>query len=349
MLHVKINERFISIKLIVQKYECSVCHHKSEEDYGDFVKKYYRISNEYARFLLNIFTEMRSFKAICKEYKISFNLANKLTRILVAVNNRANLITLPKHIGIDEFKGNLYKGYQKYQVQVTDLDTGDIIAVLKNKDSNTLANFFKQITNRDKVESVSIDFCSPFKKVVSKYFPHSKLIPDAFHRSKLLLSAVDEFRVELWRNYKSNKEYAKYFKGLKTPLMINKLNIKDEDYIKKINTKLDNVFKYCPDLKEVYELEQEYYQVTAIENVLEKINAFNAFLIKCKESKYDKIKSVAKTYSLWHGAINNSFRYKSYSNARTEGNNNSIKVLKRIAYGFRNFENFRYRLLASQL
>ncbi len=34
-----------------------------------------------------------------------------------------------------------------------------------------------------------------------------------------------------------------------------------------------------------------------------------------------------------------------YSNGFTEGINNTIKVIKRIAYGYRNFDNFRRRIL----
>ncbi|MCX7711632.1 MAG: transposase, partial [Clostridia bacterium] len=34
-----------------------------------------------------------------------------------------------------------------------------------------------------------------------------------------------------------------------------------------------------------------------------------------------------------------------YSNGFTEGINNTIKVIKRIAYGYRNFYNFRRRIL----
>ena len=38
-----------------------------------------------------------------------------------------------------------------------------------------------------------------------------------------------------------------------------------------------------------------------------------------------------------------------YSNGFTEGTNNKIKVIKRKAYGFRNFENFRNRILMTSI
>ena len=42
-----------------------------------------------------------------------------------------------------------------------------------------------------------------------------------------------------------------------------------------------------------------------------------------------------------------SFRYHHYTNGPVEGTNNKIKVIKRTAYGFRNFFNFRVRILIS--
>ncbi|MFZ5975338.1 MAG: ISL3 family transposase [Bacillota bacterium] len=47
--------------------------------------------------------------------------------------------------------------------------------------------------------------------------------------------------------------------------------------------------------------------------------------------------------SNWKEYILNAFDHP-YSNGYTEGVNNKIKVLKRVAFGFRNFENFRKRI-----
>ncbi|MEG1756098.1 MAG: transposase, partial [Clostridia bacterium] len=46
----------------------------------------------------------------------------------------------------------------------------------------------------------------------------------------------------------------------------------------------------------------------------------------------------------WEKYILNAFDCP-YSNGFTEGCNNTIKVLKRIAYGYRSFHNFRRRIL----
>ena len=46
----------------------------------------------------------------------------------------------------------------------------------------------------------------------------------------------------------------------------------------------------------------------------------------------------------WKPYILNAFD-SSYSNAFTEGCSNAIKALKRVVFGFRNFSNFRARIL----
>ena len=62
------------------------------------------------------------------------------------------------------------------------------------------------------------------------------------------------------------------------------------------------------------------------------------------EANYEVLQDCAKTYSHWIEEIRNSLLVP-YSNGVMEGYNNKIKVLKRVAFGFRNFENFKARIL----
>ena len=64
-----------------------------------------------------------------------------------------------------------------------------------------------------------------------------------------------------------------------------------------------------------------------------------------KTLKINNFKSVVKTFRNWYTPIANSFKYPDLSNGKTEGINNKIKVFKRVSYGFRNFDNFRNRIL----
>ena len=63
-----------------------------------------------------------------------------------------------------------------------------------------------------------------------------------------------------------------------------------------------------------------------------------------EESGVEEFKSVIKTFTDWNTEILEGLS-QVYSNGFTEGMNNKIKVLKRVAFGFRNFERFRSRIL----
>ena len=70
-----------------------------------------------------------------------------------------------------------------------------------------------------------------------------------------------------------------------------------------------------------------------------------AWIDLCEESKIEEFIEASKTIKNWLPYIVNSFIDKRFTNGFTEGLNNKIKVIKRNAYGYKNFEFFRLRLL----
>ena len=61
-------------------------------------------------------------------------------------------------------------------------------------------------------------------------------------------------------------------------------------------------------------------------------------------SNVEEIHSAACTIRHWRGYIQNSWKY-GKSNGLSEGLNNKVKVLKRVAFGLHSFEGFRKRIL----
>ncbi len=59
-----------------------------------------------------------------------------------------------------------------------------------------------------------------------------------------------------------------------------------------------------------------------------------------------EFKALLSTIANWREEILNYFDYP-ITNGFTEGKNNRIKTIKRIAYGYRNMDNFRMRILAT--
>jgi transposase len=68
------------------------------------------------------------------------------------------------------------------------------------------------------------------------------------------------------------------------------------------------------------------------------------WVMAASNSDIKRFEDCAKTMVNWSDGILNSFECH-YTNGFTEGCNNKIKVLKRNAYGYRNFHRFRNRIL----
>ena len=108
--------------------------------------------------------------------------------------------------------------------------------------------------------------------------------------------------------------------------------------------KLLYAFELSPILKEAYKLKQQFLDIKKLSTYEEKENAFKKWLFDAECSTIKEFKSSVKTLRQWHEYISNSFKY-NVSNGPVEGKNNLIKTLKRISFGFRNFTNFKARIL----
>jgi len=69
---------------------------------------------------------------------------------------------------------------------------------------------------------------------------------------------------------------------------------------------------------------------------------------QAQKVKHKAMEKFLRTLQTWKNDILNFFTYR-ISNGIVEGMNHAIKTLKRMAYGFRNVEHFRNRILVSFL
>ena len=77
-------------------------------------------------------------------------------------------------------------------------------------------------------------------------------------------------------------------------------------------------------------------------NTILKLKEWISICDKCGINEFEE---AAKTIKNWLPYIVNSFIDERFSNGFTEGLNNKIKVIKRIGFGYRNFDFFRLRIM----
>jgi transposase len=186
-----------------------------------------------------------------------------------------------------------------------------------------------------------MDLYSPFKRIIKDKFYHSIIVADTFHFTKIVMQALDELRLNLWRNTQGKEK--KYFKYLKLSLAKDISKVKDKEA-----DKLLYAFELSPVLKYAYYLKQQFLDIKKLNSFDEKEKAFRTWLDDAESSTIKEFKKPVKTLRQWHEYISNSFKL-NLSNGPVEGKNNLIKVLKRISFGFRNLTNFKERIILCSL
>ena len=118
--------------------------------------------------------------------------------------------------------------------------------------------------------------------------------------------------------------------------------MKDYYLLERLNSK---DIKILDVIQKGYYLKEEFLDIIHHYNQMDVEKQITKWISKCIERNIPEFVESAGTISRWKEYILNSFIDERYSNGYTEGINNKIKVIKRIAFGYKNFELFRGRIL----
>lgn len=258
---------------------------------------------------------------------------------------------LPAHLSFDEFK------YAKGQMafEYVDAETGDIIDILNKRDSHTIKDHFIANYDRktlDKVQTITIDMNAGYVSVIKEIFPKAKIIIDRFHIVQLVSRSMNITRVRVMNNFRtSNGEDMKKYRRLKRywRLILKKrrnLSYTRYKFYVMFGQRLEvNVVEDLLNFEENLKYNYEFYQ-SILESIQDKdFHKLKSILSKINTNNLSKsMKTSVKTLKEHLPYIKNSLIYP-YNNGRIEGINNKIKVLNRVAYGYRNFHNFKNRIM----
>ena len=97
-------------------------------------------------------------------------------------------------------------------------------------------------------------------------------------------------------------------------------------------------------LKEYYNFHQALHRFYKTRGYKRAKRALEKLIDRASQSFIKPIKTLSETLTEWKSEILNYFTTK-LTNGRTEGFNNLAKVVQRRAFGFKNFQNYKLRLL----
>ena len=282
---------------------------------------------------------------ISKRYRVS---PNTVERIIDSYYDTQKLYKhyLPEVLSFDEFK-SVKSADGAMSFHMCDGKTGKTIDIVEDRKLNSLMRYFSYYTHkaRSNVKLIVIDMYSPYISLIKKMFPCAEIIIDKFHLVNLISNSLNKTRINIMKNDKKNyNKLKRYWKLLLKPQEeLNNSRWKKWWCFNNVMTQsgvVDHLININSQLKETYEVYQSILYSLKNNNYKQLEIVLN--------SKYNKIsnyiKKSIKTLKGYLPYIKNTLS-NPYNNGFVEGNNNFIKVLKRIAFGFRSFRRFKARIM----
>ena len=311
-----------------RRYACSCGKRFYEENH--FLPRYYRCTSRLIADLINSFHELNPASQIAREHNISSS-----TALRYFDNVSYGIKSLPPVLSIDEFKGNA--DGEKYQTIVTNPRKKQVLDILPNRYEADLISYFKSFNNRKNVHFFVTDMNPHFKRVAEACFPNAIIIADRFHVLRQVVWDMEKVRKH--EQDKLSDKFRKYFKRSKSLLMKSPRKLTDED-----KDSLAIMFNIAPRLARAYDLKNRFFKFMYCRNSQTGRKLLSHWLLLAQVEDLPEFETSITACTNWSQEILNALDYP-WSNGFTEGCNNKIKVLKRNAYGYQNFNRFRNRIL----
>ena len=311
-----------------RRYRCSCGKRFFEKN--TFLPRYYRVTSRLVSEIMFSFKKLIPATEIGSRFNVS---AVTAMRYFSLFNKK--LTKLPDVISLDEFKGN--SGGQKYNSIVADPKNGTVLDVLPNRYENDLIKYFSQFPSKPNVKYFVCDMNPHFRQVAKICFPKATIVADKYHVIRQVYWAMEKVRKN--EQSKLSTCFRKYFKRSKNLLMKRVDKLTDEEM-----DRLSLMFEISPRLADAYRIKNEFLTVIRSDSSAEGKVRLVDWLFSVEVMDMPEFDDCTKAYHNWFQEILNSMDVP-WTNGYIEGCNNKTKVLKRVSYGMRNFNNFRKRIL----
>ena len=278
-------------------------------------------------------------KAVAVREGLSQSTVREILNRLAALKKNFDSCNTIRVLGIDEI--SLKKRHRQFVLVISDISRKCIIAVLPDREKKTLEAWIESLSpqSRKSIRFVSIDMWKPYYQAARSKLSHAKVVVDRFHVMKQLNMRLTKLRTT-YQN-QCAPEMKKLLKGSRWILVRNRSELSNKQ-----ENQLKQILQACPELSTLYLLKEEFRMI--FEKITCRDKAARFLDTWCRKVKRTGNKFLAKflnTFKNWRNEILNYF-IERITNGFVEGTNNALRVITRMAYGYRNFQYFRLRVLA---
>lgn len=245
-----------------------------------------------------------------------------------------------KRLVMDEFA--LHKGH-RYATVIMDADRKRVLWVGKGNSRESIRSFFEALGAQcQQIEAVAMDMNTAFDLEVKLHCPQAEVVYDLFHVvARYGRDVVDRIRVDQANALRHDKSARKVVKQSRWLLLRNKENLKAEQQVH-----LDELLAANQPLSTVYLLKDALKDIWYAPSVWEGWKRWRAWHRLVMESGLQPLMRFARNLRKYLRGILASARFAMHTSL-LEGVNNKIKVIKRMAYGFRDTAYFFLKIKAA--
>lgn len=243
-----------------------------------------------------------------------------------------------KKLGIDEIA--LRKGQKDYVCVLVNLESKEVIDILPQRDKAYLREYFLGLGTKfcQDIELFCADMWEGYTNLAKELFPNASIVVDRFHFFGKVQKGLESCRKHFQRKYSGHTA----LKEIRWALLKNPESLSDKD-----RKAIAELRKH----KELKLLADTYDAKIAFRNILEqKLDPEQAekkidrWVQDITDNKIRHMFRFLKTLDRWKEYILAYFRERA-TTSPVEGVNNKIKAIKRRAFGYLDFNNFRRKVL----
>jgi transposase len=237
----------------------------------------------------------------------------------------------PKVLGIDE---HFFSRKEGYATTLVDLHRNKVFDVRLGRSETSLHRYLRHLPGKDNVKLIVMDLSETYRSIARQYFPRAKIVADRFHVVRL----VNQHFLNAWKDV--DPEGRKH-RGLISLMRRHEWHLPADQH-----AKLQRYLSEHPGLQALYEARQKLNRLLLLKN-LRKPRAQQKLPILLKlieQLRQTPLRRLARTLTAWLEPIVMMWR-SNKSNGPTEGFHNKMEMMSRRAFGFRNFENYRMRVM----
>jgi transposase len=325
--------RGLAVRLVVRKrrFSCRPCGRPFTEPVPG-IRKGYRTTERYQRSILWACENFSDLTQVRRAYRCSSGYLYKALYAQLELQRRKRLYPWPAVVGLDEhFFRRGPHGFRQFVSMVVDFKNRRLFELVEGRTGAELEAQLGSIPGRENVRFVVMDMCDPYKTFAQRFFPNARLVADKFHVLRLLSPHINRRR----RLVEGDRRSA----AIRRLLLRSRFRLELAERLA-----LDRWLAGHPELRALYDAKEAMHSLYRIRGRHRAKAALTLLTDRLATSPLPELQTLRRTLMRWRREIIAHFGT-GLTNGRTEGFNNKAKLVKKRAYGYRSFRNYRLRLL----